>query len=99
MLLPRYSLRATLLGISACAVFFSILGQAFRGQAWAIVISVAWGSIFMTLVFQGLFFIGASFLSRLVGTGHLPARTSQGGFQSLTDKETLPPVRDSTGDA
>ena len=90
MLLPRYSLRTTVYGLTGCAVLFFIVGQAFRGQGWAVVISVAVVCIFATLTFHGLFFLLTCFLSRFVGSGQLPAHTSRGGVQATADQLLQP---------
>jgi len=93
MLLPRYSLRTTLYGITGCAVFFPILGQAVRGRPWAIVISVAVASLLMLLLFHALLYVLSAGLARLVGSEYTPARTSRGGVQ-LSSVEQKPPQRD-----
>jgi hypothetical protein len=89
MLLPRYSLRTVLWGITCCAVFFLIVGQAWRGRGWAIVISVSLASLVVTLIFHAFCFGLISALSQLVGTQLLPARTSRGGLQAEVEPEVL----------
>jgi len=81
MLIPRYSLKTSLIGITACAVFFLVVGKAFQGRSWAIVATVAVISLLVTLLFHAVLFLVSTLLSRFVGTQQLPARTSQGGVQ------------------
>jgi hypothetical protein len=68
MLIPQFTLR-TLLGITAgCAVVFSVLAFAVRGQPWAIGVSVAVGTVVVAmLVYAGLF--GVLWLFSLIGAG------------------------------
>ena len=87
MLLPKYSLRTVLFGITGCAIYFLILGEALRGQEWAIGISAGVGSILIGLIFHGLLYVVVSFISNWVGTQELPARTSQGGLQTNPDQQ------------
>jgi len=89
MLLPRYSLRTTLLGITSCALLFVVLGQALRGRPWAIVISVAVVSLLVTLLFHAALYLVSSFFSHLVGSQEFSARTSQGGVQSSSDQPSI----------
>ena len=86
MLIPRFSLRATLMGFSVCSVFFVIVGYAVRGEAWAVIPAVAVLSIFATLAFHGFFYALLSLFGRIVGAEITPARTSQGGIQSSSNE-------------
>lgn len=90
MLLPRYSLRTTLIAITCCAFFFVVLGQAVHGEPWAIVVSVAAVSLFAALLVHALLYLVTSALSRLVGSQQLPAHTSRGGVQSNLDQPSAP---------
>ena len=92
MLLPRFSLRTTLIGVSSCAVFFLVLGQAVQGSPWAIVISISVACLAVLLVFHALLYFVSATLARLVGAQQLPARTSRGGLQSNPDEQS-PPVQ------
>ncbi len=85
MLIPRFSLRTTLLGVSVCSIFFVIVGYAYRGEAWAVVISVAVLSIFVTLAIHAIFYALVTAFGRIVGAQIAPARTNQGGMQSSSD--------------
>ena len=91
MLIPRFSLRTTLILISGCAIFFLVLGQAVQGRGWAIVVSVAMVSLLVTLVFHAALFVVSSTLARMVGTEQLPARTSRGGVQLTPDEQAPVP--------
>jgi len=87
MLIPRFSLRTTLLGMSICAVFSVIAGSAYRGHAWAVVITVAVLSLLVTLAVHAVFYALVSAFGKIVGAKISPARTSQGGMQSSTDDQ------------
>ncbi len=93
MLLPRYSLRTTLIATTGCVFFFVVLGQAVHGQPWAIVVSVAGLSLLAALVIHALLFLITIAMSRLVGSDQLSAHTSRGGLQSNLD-QPLPPKAD-----
>ncbi len=88
MLLPQYSLRASLIAVSSCAVFFLILGQAYRQQPWAIVVSVGVISLAVILLFHGITYLLAMGFSSLVSAQQTPARTSRGGVQSTPDEQS-----------
>ncbi len=90
MLLPRYSLRTILLGVTSCAVFFLVLGQAVQGRPWAIVVSVGVVSLAVTLLFHAALYLFSSAMARLVGVRQLSARTSRGGLQSAPDIQVPP---------
>lgn len=92
MLFPRYSLRTTLIAVSTCAVFFLVLGQAVRGEPWAIVVSVAVVSLAITLLVHAALYIVAASLTRLIAAEQTPARTSRGGLQSTPDEQSAPDV-------
>lgn len=94
MLLPRYSLRTTLIAVSSCAVFSVVLGYAARGVPWAIVVSASVISLFVMLLFHALLYLVAANLSRLISAQQTPARTSRGGVQSTPDEQS-PPTADS----
>lgn len=94
MLIPRFSLRTTLILISGCAIFFLVLGQAVQGSAWAIVVSMAVISLIVTLLFHATLFFVSTALARLVGTEQMPARTSSGGVQLTPDQKAPPPSDD-----
>ena len=98
MLLPRYSLRTTLLGITGFAFFFVVLGQAVRGAPWAVVISVACVSLMLIFVFHALLYVVATVFARLVGTQQQPARTFQGGMQLSSDEQSPPLDASTEGD-
>ena len=87
MLIPRFSLRTTLLIVTLCAVFFVIMGYAYRGDAWAVVITVAVLSVFLTLAVHAVFYGLVLAMGRIVGGQISPARTSQGGLQSSSDDQ------------
>jgi len=90
MLIPRFSLRTTWLMVTVSAVFFVIAGSAYRGSAWAVVITVAVVSLFVTLAVHAVFYGLVTAFGKIVGAKISPARTSQGGMQSSTDEQVLP---------
>jgi len=87
MLIPRFSLRTTWLIVTVSAVFFVIVGYAIRENAWAIVITVAVVSLFVTLAVHAVFYTLVTAFGKIVGAKISPARTSQGGMQSSTDDQ------------
>ncbi len=90
MLIPRFSLRTALLGTTLCAVFFLVVGFAYRGDTWAVVITVAALSLFGTLLVHAAFYVLVLALGKIVGAQISPARTSQGGMQFSTDDQVFP---------
>lgn len=85
MLIPRFSLRTSLILLTVCAFFFLVMGRATRGDAWAIVVTVAVLSVLFALIVQAMFYLLAKTFGKIVGAQISPARTSQGGIQSSID--------------
>lgn len=96
MLIPRFSLRTTLMGVTASAFFFVIFGFAMRGHAWAVGITAAVVSVLAAFVIHAYFFVVVSWLGHLMGAKLSPARTSQGGLQTSTDELTAVAPKNST---
>ena len=96
MLIPQFSLRTSLIVISACAIFFLVLGYAIQGSGWAVVVSIAVVSVAVTLMFHAALFLVSSALARMVGTEQLPARTSRGGVQLTPDQQAPPPAEEAS---
>jgi len=93
MLLPRYSLRTTLIGVTVCAVLFLIAGEALQGHAWAIVITVTVVCILGMFAVHASLYLLASSLGKIIGVPISPARTNQGGMQTSSDQQ-FPPTFD-----
>jgi hypothetical protein len=96
MLLPRFSLRLVLSAVTALCFFFLVLSAAYRGQSWAIAVSIAAGAaVLMLLIYAGLFLF-AWLLAWVTGAGRSlqswavgkPALEVQSPFAS----DRLPPV-------
>jgi hypothetical protein len=90
MLIPRFSLRTILKVITVCAVLFLIAGEALRGSAWAVAVTVGVLSVLATLAVHGCFFGLTAGMSRVIGAQQTPARTSQGGLQLSSDLQVPP---------
>ncbi|NOY43203.1 MAG: hypothetical protein GXP26_15390 [Planctomycetes bacterium] len=95
MLIPRYSLRTTLIGVTICAVFFLIAGEALRGHEWAVVITITVVSILGMFAVHASLYLLASYFGKIIGAPLSPARTNQGGMQTSSDKR-FPPTLDDT---
>lgn len=78
MLLPRFSLRMTLLLLTSAAFFFVVVAQAVRGSLWAIGPAVAIGSVLSALVTYAIFFVLCTLFGRVVGIEQVVARSSRG---------------------
>ena len=90
MLIPRFSLRTTMKWVTACAFLFLVLGQAVRGEAWAVGITVVVLSLVITLAVHACFFALALLAMKWLGTEPSPAHTSRGGLRLSADDEILP---------
>ncbi len=90
MLLPRFTLRATLVGISCCGLFCLVLARAVGGDYWAIAASVAVASLVGIVIVHGCLYVIIAALARVLGSRILPARTRQGGVQASPDEHYLP---------
>lgn len=94
MLIPQYSLRSTLIGVSCCAVFFLIIGDAFQGQPWAIAVSFAVVSFFGCFLVHAFLFLAAAYFGKMIGTPLAPARTNHGGLQTSSDQQFPPQLKE-----
>ena len=56
VLIPQFSIRWLLALTAVCAVIFSIVGLAVRGNAWAAAVSIGIGSLVILVVVYGLLF-------------------------------------------
>ena len=90
MLLPRFTLRSTLIGVTGCGLFCLILVRAAAGDLWAIAASFAAASLIGIVFVHGCFYVVIAALARVLGSHTLPARTRQGGVQASPDKHYLP---------
>lgn len=90
MLLPRFTLRTALLGITWCGVFCLVLVRASAGDYWAIAATVAVGSLVGIVVVHGCLYVVIAALARVLGSRTLPALTRQGGVQASPDEQYLP---------
>ncbi|MEM8944036.1 MAG: hypothetical protein AAGD11_02555 [Planctomycetota bacterium] len=96
MLFPRFSLRTILIAVSTCAVFSIVLGQAVRGEGWAIVVSVSVVSLCVILAFHAIVYLLSAGFTRLLTAQHTPAKTSRGGIQSTPDQQSAPSGHENT---
>lgn len=90
MLLPRFTLRTTLIGITWCALLGLALARAQSGDLWARAFVVALGSLVGIVIVHALFYLVIAATSRVLGSQRLPARTRQGGVQASPDEQYLP---------
>lgn len=90
MLLPRFTLRATLIGITCCGLFCLVLARAAAGDYWAIAASVAVASLAFIVLVHALLYVIIVALARVIGSRTLPALTRQGGVQASPDEQYLP---------
>jgi hypothetical protein len=96
MLIPRFSLRLILSAVTALCFFFLVLSAAYRGQTWAIAVSIAAGTaLLMLLIYAGLFLL-AWLLSWISGAGRSLQSWATGKsalqLQSPFASDRLPPV-------
>jgi hypothetical protein len=99
MILPRFTLRATIIGVTLAALFSLVLVRADAGDAWAIVASVAVGSLVVIVLVHGCLYVLISAMARVLGSHAYPARTRQGGLQLSPDEQILPGAPSSFNDS
>lgn len=90
MLIPRFTLRSTLKGLTACALVCLALERAAAGNFAAIALCVALLSVLGILCVHAVMYLMLLLVTRLVGNERQPARTSQGGIQLTPDDRYLP---------
>lgn len=89
MLLPRFSLRTTLIVTTVAAVFCLALARAAAGRAWAVGLATAVGVVGYILAINVVFFGISYAFSRLFGVEKVVVRTSQGGVQQDGDFDSI----------
>lgn len=90
MILPRFTLRTTILGVTLAALFSLVLVRADAGDTWAIAASVAVASLVVIVLVHACLYVVIAATSRVLGTHSFPARTRQGGVQLGPDEQILP---------
>ncbi len=90
MILPRFTLRATIVAVTFVAIFSLVLVRAQAGDTWAVAASMAVFSLLVIVLVHGCLYILISATARGIGTQALPARTRQGGVQLSPDEQILP---------
>jgi hypothetical protein len=90
MLFPRFTLRATLIGITFCGLFCLVLARALAGSYWAIAASVGVASLVGIVFVHACFYVIIAALARILGSRTLTARTRQGSVQASPDDQYLP---------
>ncbi len=102
-LLPQYSIRMMLVITAAVSGVFSVVGLAWRGQGWAIGISLGVGAVAVALVTYAAFFfilwvfsvVAGPLLNRPLRVG----RTTLAGTSSPFAGAVLRPATESVVDA
>jgi hypothetical protein len=56
MIMPRFTIRTGLLGVTFCALAFVVVGMALRGETWAWGITIGLVSLLVTLVVHAAWF-------------------------------------------
>jgi hypothetical protein len=98
MLVPRFTIRAMLVVMTFCAVFFLVIGIAFRGQNWAWGIAIGVLSLAVTALVHAACF-GMVWLFAQLFTPS-PAASGRDGWLTAADlltpvaRTTLPPSAD-----
>lgn len=90
MILPRFTLRATIAAVTFFALFSLVLVRAQAGDTWAVAASMAVFSLLVIVLVHGCLYVLISATARVIGTQSLPARTRQGGVQLSPDEQLLP---------
>ena len=90
MLLPQFTLRATLIGTTIGGLFCLVLSRALAGDYWAIAASVAVASLVGIVFVHACFYVIIVALARVLGSRTLPALTRQGSVQASPDDQYLP---------
>ena len=90
MILPRFTLRATIIGVTLVALFSLVLVRADAGDTWAISATVAVASLVVIVIVHACLYVLIVATSRILGSHTLPARTRQGGVQLSPDEQLLP---------
>jgi len=92
MILPRFSIRTAMIGLTIAAMFFVVVGDAVRGKAWAVAISVGIASLLVTLLFHVLLYTLSAVSAKMLGSKTLAVRTSQGALQKEAASTPSAPV-------
>src|SRR5262245_2402112 len=60
MIMPRFTIRTALVGVTLCALVFVVVGMAVRGESWAWGITIGFVSLIITLIVHALWFFQVS---------------------------------------
>lgn len=88
MPLPRFSLRTTLLAVTASSVLFLVLAKGASGRAWFIGMAAGGASVLVILSVHAAFYGAFTLLGRWLGVEEIVARTSRGAIVRTTTTET-----------
>jgi hypothetical protein len=75
MLMPRFTIRTALVGVTLCALIFVVVGMAVRGETWAWGITIALVSLIITLLVHAAWFGLVWTFARLPAAPALPAQS------------------------
>jgi len=73
MIMPRFTIRTALVGLTFCALAFVVVGMAVRGETWAWGITIGLVSLVITLLVHAAWFGLVWTFARLPAAPALPA--------------------------
>src|SRR4029453_14669642 len=81
MIMPRFTIRTALAGVTLCALVFVVVGMAVRGESWAWGITIALVSLLITLLVHAAWFSLVWTFRRL--RGETPGPPSQAAVAAM----------------
>ena len=91
MLIPRFTLRWLMLLMAVSGVFFLIVAQAVRGQAWAMGVSLAGAGLLLSFLVYGALFGLAYLLASVLGLFRQPVPVSTPFATTQPPVQMVPP--------
>ncbi|MEX0643436.1 MAG: hypothetical protein WD468_12080 [Pirellulales bacterium] len=78
MIVPRFTIRTALIGVTICAMVFVIVGMAVRGESWAWGITIGIISLVVTMFVHAAWFGLVSMFARVPAAQPVPVATTIG---------------------
>jgi ABC-type Na+ efflux pump permease subunit len=91
MWIPRLSLKSTLVGFTALGLYFSLITLAVQGNNAALAVSVAIGSLALTVFVYAMFFLAALLLAGMLGISRRKPATSSPFATEVPPPQIIPP--------
>jgi hypothetical protein len=99
MMMPRFTIRTALVGVTCCAVVFVVIGMAVRGESWAWGITIGLVSLVVTLVVHAAWFGLVGLFARLPAASEAVPATVVTGMTDVPPADSIDDSSDNRTEA